>query len=114
MTDAREFIKEMSIVKLNRNEDEWFRWSKKFIATTKVKKFANVIDGSTEVPSFSDYMQDGRKVIRYMNHVVYCSLLHCRDDEICFNLVDTAKTENLPDGDAALAWKHLLTRFEPA
>ena len=34
-------------------------------------------------------------------------------DEISFSLVDTAKTENLPDGGAALAWKNLLTRYEP-
>ena len=32
---------------------------------------------------------------------------------ICFNLVDTAKKENLLDGDAALAWKNILTRCEP-
>ena len=35
------------------------------------------------------------------------------NDNICFNLVDNAKTEKLPDGDAALAWKNLLTRYEP-
>ena len=34
------------------------------------------------------------------------------NDEICFILVDTAKTENLPDGDASLAWKNLLTRYD--
>ena len=58
-------------------------------------------------------MEDVPRAIREMNHVAYCCLLHCIDDEICFNLVDTAKTENLPDVDAALAWKNLLTRFEP-
>ena len=35
------------------------------------------------------------------------------DEHISFNLVDTAKSENLPDGDAALAWKNLLTRYAP-
>ena len=35
------------------------------------------------------------------------------NDDISFSLVDTAKTKNLPDGDAALAWKNLLTRYEP-
>ena len=34
-------------------------------------------------------------------------------DEISFSLVDTAKTKHLSDGDAALAWKKLLTRHEP-
>ena len=35
------------------------------------------------------------------------------NDEISFSLVDTAKTRDLPDGDAALAWRNLLTRYEP-
>ena len=35
------------------------------------------------------------------------------DEHISFNLVDMAKLENLPDGDIALAWKNLLTRYEP-
>ena len=35
------------------------------------------------------------------------------DEHISFNLVDTAKSKNLPDRDAALAWKNLLTRYEP-
>ena len=39
--------------------------------------------------------------------------LYSMDEHISFNLVDTAKSENLPDGDAALAWKNLLTRYEP-
>ena len=30
-----------------------------------------------------------------------------------FSLVDTANTKNLPAGNAALAWKNLLTRYEP-
>ena len=34
------------------------------------------------------------------------------DEHISFNLVDTAKSENIPDRDAALAWKNLLTRNE--
>ena len=35
------------------------------------------------------------------------------DEHISFNLVDMAKSKNLPDGDVALAWKNLLTRYEP-
>ena len=35
------------------------------------------------------------------------------NDKISFSLVDTAKTRDLPDGDAALVWRKLLTRHEP-
>ena len=113
MTDTRNFIKEMRIVEYNGSEDEWLRQSKNFIATTKVKKIANIFDGSTAVPSLSPNMNDRQKAIRELNHVAYCCLLHCMNDEICFNLVDTAKTKNLPDGDAAVAWKNLFTMLNP-
>ena len=51
--------------------------------------------------------------IRDLNQAAYCCLLYCMNDEISFSLVDTAKTRDLPDGDAALAWRNLLTRYEP-
>ena len=35
------------------------------------------------------------------------------EDDISFSLVETAKSGNLPDGDVALAWKKILTRYEP-
>ena len=112
MTNAHKFIKEMRIVEFNRSEDEWSRWSKK-IAIAKVKKFANIINGSVTVPSLRNNMEVEDIAIREMNQVAYCCLLHCMNDDICFNLVDTTKTENLPDGDAALTWKNLLTRYKP-
>ena len=51
--------------------------------------------------------------IRDLSQAAYCCLLHCMEDDISFTLVETAKSENLPDGDVALAWKKLLTRYEP-
>ena len=35
------------------------------------------------------------------------------EDELSFTVVETAKLENLPHPDVALAWKKLLTRYEP-
>ena len=54
MTNVRKFIREMRIVKFNRSKDEWSRWLKKFLAITKVKKFANIIDESITVPSLNE------------------------------------------------------------
>ena len=51
--------------------------------------------------------------IRDLNQAAYCCLLHCMIDDISFTLVETAKIEDLPDGDVALAGKNLLTRYEP-
>ena len=69
----------------------------------KVKKIADIIDGSVTASNFSENMDEKDIAIREVNQVAYCCLLHCMNDDICFNLVDTTKTENLLDDDAALA-----------
>ena len=97
MNNAHKFIREVRIVVFNGSKDEWPRWLKKFLAVAKVKKFVNIIDESVMVPSLSENMQEEEIAIREMNQVAYCCLLHCMNDDICFNLVDTAKTESLPD-----------------
>ena len=104
MTDACDFTKDMKIVKFNGSNDEWPRWSKKFMSVAKIKKFSHVIDGSVEVLSFSNDMQTAQKMIRETNHVVYCCLMLCMNENNCLNLVDTAKTVNLPGGNASLEY----------
>ena len=73
---------------------------------SKIKKILDVIDGLVEIPETNDNLNETGRKIRDTNKVAYCYLLYCTNDEICFNLVDTAKTETLLDGDAALAWKN--------
>ena len=111
-SDTRDPFKEMRIVEFNGNENEWPMWSKKFMATTKVKKLANIIHRSVTVPALTDNMDTKDMAIRDLNQGAYCCLLHCMIDGISFALVETAKTEDLSDG-VALAWEKLLTRYEP-
>ena len=35
------------------------------------------------------------------------------EDKICFSLIDSARTDSLPEGDCALAWKLLKEKYEP-
>ena len=65
------------------------------------------------VPEQRENMTKKDLAIRDLNQAGYCCLLYSMEEHISFNLVDTAKSENLPDGDVALAWKNLLTRYEP-
>ena len=83
------------------------------MAVAKLKKFAIIIDESVLVPKLTDNMDEKDIAIRDLNQAAYCCLLYCMNDEISFSLVDTAKTRDLPDGDAALAWRNLLTKHEP-
>ena len=83
------------------------------MAIAKVKKLVDIIDGSVTVPDLTENIEAKDKAIRDLNQVAYCCLLHCMIEDISFALVETAKTEDLPDGNIALAWKNLLTRYEP-
>ena len=93
--------------------DDWPKWSKKFIAVGKLNKFASLIDGSMTVPELKENMDDNELAIRELNQAAYCCLLYSMDEHISFNLVDMAKSKNMSDGDVALAWKSLLTRYKP-
>ena len=106
-------FKEFKIVGFSGSVDDWPKWSKKFMAAGKLNKFAGLIDGSVTVPELKENMDNKDLAIRELNQAAYCCLLYSIEEHISFNLVDTAKLENLPDGDVALAWKNLLTRYEP-
>ena len=106
-------FKEFKIVGFSGSVEDWPKWSKKFIAAGKLNRFAGLVDGSVTVPELTDNMDEKDQAIRDLSQAAYCCLLYSMDEHISFNLVDTAKSENLPDGDAALAWKNLLTRYEP-
>ena len=48
-----------------------------------------------------------------MNEVAYNELLLSCTEVVCFGLVDESKSEDLPDGDAKMAWTKLVNKFEP-
>ena len=77
------------------------------------KKILGLFDGSVTVPANSAELDLDDQAIRELNDIAYCYLLYNMGGDICFQLVDTARTYDLADGDASLAWKNLLTRFEP-
>ena len=53
-SDTSDPFKEIKIVSFSGNVDDWPKWSKKFMVAAKVKKFANIIDGSMTVPPLSE------------------------------------------------------------
>ena len=96
-------FKEIRIVSFSGNVDDWPKWSKKFMAAAKLKKFANIVDESKTVPAFEEGMDTKDAAIRDLSQAAYCCLLYCMEDNVSFAFIDTAKSENLPDGDVVLA-----------
>jgi hypothetical protein len=52
-------------------------------------------------------------IARAANNNAYSELISCCEDEVSFSIVDAAVTDALPSGDARLAWKNLVARYEP-
>jgi hypothetical protein len=52
-------------------------------------------------------------IARAANNNAYSELISCCEDEVSFSIVDAAITDALPSGDARLAWKNLVARYEP-
>jgi hypothetical protein len=43
----------------------------------------------------------------------YAKLLIACEDNLCFEMVYSSRSEQLPEGDAHMAWSNLMSKFEP-
>ena len=49
-----------------------------------------------------------------LNIFGYYCLNYTVEDKDCFSLINSARTESLPEGDCALAWKLMKDKYEPS
>ena len=45
--------------------------------------------------------------------MAYAELLIACEENVCFGIVNSSRSEQLPEGDARLAWSNLVSKFEP-
>jgi hypothetical protein len=111
--------KTIKIVQFSGKQEDWRKWSRKFLARATMKKYKGVLLGTTIVPAESDVLDlrtnEGKaaKAARDANEIGYNELLLCSDDDVVFATVDSACTADLPSGSARLAWQNLEAKFEP-
>ena len=96
-------------------KDEWNMWSQKFLAKARKKGYKDILIGKTKIPKTSDddYDVDEAKRLEELNEEAYYDLSTAMEDKVAFNKVVLAKTDDLPDGDAYLAWKMLNNKYKP-
>ena len=96
-------------------KDEWNMWSQKFLAKARKKGYKDILIGKTKIPKTSDddYDVDEAKRLEELNKEAYYDLSTAMEDKVAFNKVVLAKTDDLPDGDAYLAWKMLNNKKNP-
>ncbi len=98
----------------------WSVWSKQFLARAHLKGYKDVVVGKVKALKWDANIdmstEAGKKqaLARKANEAAYNDLLLSFEYVTNFHLVDQVVTGDLPDGDAAVAWKNLLARHEPS
>ena len=119
-------LKAIKVLKFSGKESEWDRWSEKFIALARARAFAGILLGTEQAPNadkeidrkkadgsyeLTDAERKEKKRLRQANGNAYINLqLSC--DELPYDLVSLAKTEELPDGCARDAWERLTSEYD--
>ena len=119
-------LKAIKVLKFEGKESEWERWSEKFVALARARGFAGILLGTEQAPNADEDIDrkkaDGsyelteaerkeKKRLRQANGNAYINLqLSCED--LPYDLVSLAKTEELPDGCARDAWERLTSEYD--
>jgi hypothetical protein len=96
------------VVPFSRKQKDYRMWLRKFLATSTMKGYRDVPLGKTEVPkllldlSTKEGKLESLSVIA--NERGYINLLLLLSDEVCFGIIDDARTENIPDGCLRTGW----------
>ena len=119
-------LKAIKVLKFEGKESEWERWSEKFIALARARGFAGILLGTEQAPNadkdidrkkadgsyeLTDAERKEKKRLRQANGNAYINMqLSCED--LPYDLVSLAKTEELPDGCARDAWERLTSEYD--
>jgi hypothetical protein len=91
--------------------EDWNMWLKTFLSKARLRGYKDLITGTHPQPNPSNPM--AKKEYQVLNKLGYVELMLSCQEEVCFNLIDEAKSETYPNGDVFLAWKSLQEGFEP-
>jgi len=105
------------LIKFDGDDAKWAEWSVKALAFAKSKDFKEAFIGNKDVV-FTDALFQATTVAANVKEAYELNdkgyqflILSC--SEIAFGLVNLAKTADLADGDARLAWTNLIERYAP-
>ncbi len=121
-----EIEKGIKIESFSGKQIDWQVRSEQSLSRTRRKGYKDILRGKEMVPSDSDFAKtdltesEGKqmKKLRDLNDMAYGSFLLMIDGKsqsgkVAFKIVSGCKTDDLSNGDAALAWKRLSKKYEP-
>ena len=119
-------LKAIKVLKFTGIASEWDHWSEKFVALSRARGFTWILLGSGQAPSadedidekksdgsyeLTDAERKEKKRLRQANGNTYINLqLSC--EELPYDLVSLARTEEVPDGCSRNAWERLTSEYD--
>ena len=119
-------LKAIKVLKFTGKESEWDHWSEKFVALARARGFAGIFLGAEKAPradkeyyrkkedhsyGLTEAETKEKKKLRQANGNAYINLqMSC--EELPYDLVSLAKTEELPDGCTRDAWQRETSEYD--
>ena len=111
MSDQDE--KAIRVLNFSGKQDDWDMWSRKFLAMAYRKKYQGVLTGKTPIPKESAILttKDETKAAEANTRAHSDLMLSC-SDMITFGIVESAVTNDNPNGYSTMAWKLLKEKYD--
>ena len=121
-------LKAIKVLKFTGKESEWDHWSEKFMDLARARGFAGILLGTEQAPRADediDRKKSGggyelreaerkeKKRLRQANGNAYINL-QLSFEELPYDLVSLAKTDDIPDGCTRDAWERLISEYDLA
>ena len=105
------------IISFSGQQEDWRKWQRQFTVVARVRGYKSVLYGE-EVPPAEDVNLDpaadaDQIRVRNSNLQAYGDLVLACTDDVSFEIIDSAVSDDLPSGDAAEAFRLLRNYWEP-
>jgi hypothetical protein len=101
----------MKLMEFSGEQGDWNKWSRTFLARANIRGYKNLIVGRWIVTDIEPEEELSKHSER--NDTAYAELLVSCQADVVFGIVDNARSETYPEGDAQVAWGELCSKFEP-
>ena len=121
--------KSLRIIEFSGKKDDWKVWSVKWLARANRRGYKKLVNGPVPIPSESQYQSavlvSEPSTTEKKRVELYEASIEAFEDlilsingstsagRVAFELVHGSRTQDNPDGDVKLAWKRLVSKFEP-
>ena len=92
------------VIRFSGSKKDWRKWSRKFLAMSVKRGYKDVLLGKTREEGMTDDEKN-------LNGHAYNDIMLSMDEDVSFSIVDEACTEELPEGDSAMAWRKLEAKY---